>query len=96
MLEIENARGRLSTHLLPELYEAERNARNCDPAFAKSMPYGRLLPSGGNCLLSYTRPGLLLGDRAGSAFANEVELTDLKSNRSARLPGGRMSLEDSA
>jgi hypothetical protein len=39
VLEIENARGRVSIHPLPALYEAERNARtNCDPAIAKSMP----------------------------------------------------------
>jgi hypothetical protein len=42
------------------------------------------------------RRGFLLGDRAGSTFVKKVEPTDLKSNRSARLRGGRMSLGDSA
>lgn len=33
---------------------------------------------------------------AGSTFALMMEPTDLKSNRFARLPGGRMSLDDAA
>jgi hypothetical protein len=39
VLEVENARGRVSTHALPPLDEAERNAQtNSGPAIPKSTP----------------------------------------------------------
>jgi hypothetical protein len=39
------------------------------------------------------RPGLLLGDRAGSTFLLMVEPTEVNANRFARLLGGQISLD---